>query len=185
MDWLTFAAEVIKALAWPLTVLIIFLVLRKPLSNLLPLLQRLRYKELEIDFGKRIQELAVEVKKELPDTPEAESRALQRKEQLEDLAQVSPRAAILEAWLELEQVAVEATKRHGLNLTSRERKTPILLERALQENEVLDESKRTIFGRLRNLRNAAVHASDFSFDPDSAIEYADSALRLAEYLRGT
>lgn len=184
MDWLTFAAEVIKALAWPLTVLIIFLVLRKPLSNLLPLLQRLRYKELEIDFGKRIQELAVEVKKELPDTPEAESRALQRKEQLEDLAQVSPRAAILEAWLELEQVAVEATKRHGLNLTSRERKTP-LLERALQENEVLDESKRTIFGRLRNLRNAAVHASDFSFDPDSAIEYADSALRLAEYLRGT
>ncbi|MER3513447.1 MAG: hypothetical protein C4310_02805 [Chloroflexota bacterium] len=66
MDWLTFVTELIKALAWPITILIIIIVLRKPLANLIPTLQRLRYRDLEIEFGRSVQELASEAKKELP-----------------------------------------------------------------------------------------------------------------------
>lgn len=33
------------------------------------------------------------------------------------------------------------------------------------------------------MRNAAAHASEFAFDPDSALEYADLATMLAGYLR--
>jgi hypothetical protein len=41
----------------------------------------------------------------------------------------------------------------------------------------------SIFHRLRNLRNAAAHASEFAFDPDSALEYADLAAMLTGHLR--
>jgi len=36
MDWLTFIAAVVSATAWPIAVLIIFLVIRKPLLELSP-----------------------------------------------------------------------------------------------------------------------------------------------------
>ncbi|MGH2397987.1 MAG: hypothetical protein ACRDFW_13640 [bacterium] len=69
MDWLTFIARVIDAAAWPVTVFVILLLLRKPLSGLIPLLQRLKYKDLELEFGRQIQEVRQEVQAELPAAP--------------------------------------------------------------------------------------------------------------------
>jgi hypothetical protein len=183
MDTLTFAAEMTKALAWPLTILLALLLLRRPLAELLPLLQRLRYKDLELDFGKRVQELASEIKKELPGGKESESARKRHQDRLTSLAQASPRAAVLEAWLEVEEAALEAAKRHGLKLTERERRSPATLEQALVDSGILDDNKQGIFSRLRNLRNAAAHASEFDLTADSATIYAGSAARLAEYLR--
>lgn len=57
MDCNTFIAEVIKALAWPGTILVIAFLLRKPLAALLPTLLRLRYRDLELDFGQKFQAL--------------------------------------------------------------------------------------------------------------------------------
>ncbi len=181
MDTMTFVAEMTKALAWPVTILLALLLLRRPLANLIPLLQRLRYKDLELDFGKGVQELALEVKKELPGDKEVKP-ARARANPVVELAKSSPRAAVLEAWLEVEEAAIEATKRHGLKLTDRERRSPSTLEEALVDVKVLDKNKQGIFSRLRRLRNAAAHASDFDLDTDSAIIYAGSAERLADYL---
>lgn len=36
MDWLTFIAEIIKALAWPGAIVVLVLVLRKPIAGLIP-----------------------------------------------------------------------------------------------------------------------------------------------------
>lgn len=182
MDWLTFVTELIKALAWPITILIIIIVLRKPLANLIPTLQRLRYRDLEIEFGRSVQELASEAKKELPAAGVAEA-GRPAVDRLVELAQLSPRAVVLESWLEVEEAAVEAAQRRGLNLPYRDLRSPILLGQALEQSGILDESKAQIFHRLRILRNAAAHASEFAFAPDSAVEYADLAMRLAAYLR--
>jgi uncharacterized protein YutE (UPF0331/DUF86 family) len=183
MDTLTFTAEMTKALAWPLTIILALLLLRRPLADLIPLLQRLRYKDLELDFGKRVQELASEIKKELPGGRQAGGAQQRGRNRLADLAHASPRAAVLEAWLEVEEAAIAAAKRHQLKLSDRERRSPSTLEQALVDSQILDENKRGIFSRLRNLRNAAAHASDFDLDSGSAIIYAGSANRLAEYLR--
>ena len=181
MDNMTFVAEMTRALAWPVTILLALLLLRRPLADLIPLLQRLRYKDLELDFGKRVQELAQEVKKELPGAKDV-TAARARAKPMVELAKNSPRAAVLEAWLQVEEAASEAAKRHGLKLTDRERRSPGTLEESLVEAKILDKNKQGIFGRLRRLRNAAAHAADFDLDTDSAIIYAASAERLAEYL---
>ena len=182
MDMLTFVAELVKALAWPVTVLVIFLAIRRPLLDLIPLLRRLRYKGIELDFDRQIQELAVELRQELPAGFGVEGTGEPFIEHMVELSQLSPRAVVPESWLRLEYAAMQASKRHGLELTSRELKTPLLLGEALENAGILNERTLAIYHRLRNLRNAAAHASDFSFDPDSALEYADLALRLADYL---
>jgi hypothetical protein len=70
MDALQFTSSLVGSLAWPSVVLAIVVALRKPLSDLLPLLQRLKYKDLELDFGKRVEELRAEVAEELPQQAE-------------------------------------------------------------------------------------------------------------------
>jgi len=54
LDTLTFTAEVIKAVVWPASLLVLAFLLRKPLKELIPLLRRLRYKEVEIECGRYV-----------------------------------------------------------------------------------------------------------------------------------
>lgn len=176
MDTLTFISEMAKALAWPLAVVIILLIVRKPLINLIPFLQRLKYKDLELDFGRKVQELAAKATGELPSSEGARPNLTQ-------IAYISPRAAVLEAWLELEAVAMDASKRHNLSLTSREMRSPLELGQALEKAGIMDGRKLEIYHRLRNLRNAAAHATEFAFDPEVAIEYADLASRLVKHIQ--
>ncbi len=183
MDGLTFTAELIKALAWPVTILIILYVLRRPLAELLPMVQRIRYQGIELDFGMQVQQLSAQFRKELPGSVSLDDETRRLSEHLQKLAQLSPRAVVLEGWLLLEEAAVEASKKHNLKLSSRELRSPILLGSYLEQAGILDENKLEIFNRLRNLRNAAAHASDFAFDAESAIEYANLAIQLASFIR--
>ena len=183
MDSLTFISSVISALAWPVTVIIIILILRLPLTNLFPLLQRLRFQGLELDFGRQVQALALEARNQLPPASGVLNTEESLRERWIELAQLSPRAVVLEAWLRLEKAAIDASKRHGLNLHSAEIRSPLLLGEALEQAGILEGATAGIYHQLRNLRNAAAHASEVAFSPDAAIEYADLAARLTEYLR--
>jgi hypothetical protein len=183
MNWPNFIVQIVDALAWPVTVLVIFLILRRQLLTLIPMLTRLRYRDLELDFGLRIFELANQARKQLPSLTGVLDGEEQVREQWIELAQFSPRAVVLEAWLQLEKAAIEAARRSGISLKSAELKSPLILGQALEEASVLDHQTPAIYHQLRNLRNAAAHASDFSFTPEAAIEYADLATRLTEYLR--
>jgi len=63
MDWLTFISNTIKAISWPTAVIILVIILRRPLVRLLLLLRRLKYKDLELDFGERLEELEDQAEK--------------------------------------------------------------------------------------------------------------------------
>jgi hypothetical protein len=182
MDRLTFIAEIIQAVAWPLVVLVVFLSLRKPLLELLPSLRSFRYRDLELGFDTQVQALANDIRRLLPEA-RLSGEAVQQRQSMEELARLSPRAVVLESWLQLERTAMDVSRRKGLDLDSRQIRTPILLGHALEQAGILDDEMQTVFYRLRNLRNAAAHASDFAFDAESAMEYADLALRLNDYLQ--
>lgn len=183
MDWITFAAEVIKAIAWPVTVLIIFLILRPRLMALVPLIQRLRFQGVEVDFSRQVQELALEVRSKLPPLPDGTDTQRPLRDHWMEVSQFSPRAVVLEAWLQVEKAAVEAIRRHGVEMKSTDLRSPLILGQGLEQAGILGDETAVIYHQLRNLRNAAAHASDFSFTADSAIEYADLATRLTLYLR--
>ncbi len=184
MDIFTFIAQMTQALAWPVAVLAIFLIYRRQIAHLLTLVEHLRFEGIEVEFGRGLAELKRTVERELPKAEAPAAAEPRLRERLLQLAALSPRAVVLEAWLVLEEAALDVLKRRNINLSSREAHTPILLGHALEEAGVFDEGKQEIFLKLRNLRNAAAHAGDFRFEADSAMEYADAAFRLAAYLRG-
>ena len=180
MDWLSFIAAIVKALAWPLTVLGIFLVLRRPLAGLLPLLARLRFKDLELDFGRRLAEARAEAATlpatQLPAPTATNDDALIR------LADASPRAAILEAWLRVEAAALTAARRRGTTEPISQLRTPGRLIESLEELGVIDARQAAVFHELRSLRNSAAHALGFEPSPEAARDYVRLAARLEQSL---
>jgi hypothetical protein len=180
MDWLSFIAAMARALAWPLTVLGIFLVLRRPLTGLIPVVARLKYKDLELDFDRRLAEASAEAAA-LPGAQRGE--ALPAGDgALIGLAAVAPRAAILEAWLRLEAAALAAARRRGTAEPLSSLRAPARLIEALEELGIVDARQAAVFHELRSLRNSAAHALGFEPTPDAARDYVRLAARLEQSL---
>lgn len=179
MDILEFIASLTGSLAWPLALIAIFLALRKPLRDLLPFLQELKIREFEIEFGRRVDEVTAEVARELP-ADEKQTFATPLPDQIFRLAQISPRAAVLEAWRAVEASALEAARRLGAELSAGQSYQAI---RFLERNEKADRDLVSLLRDLKGLRNEAAHVPEFSLSTSAALEYATSANMLSAYLR--
>jgi hypothetical protein len=180
MDWFGFVANLVDSLAWPIAAIVLVLFLRKPIKNLLPLLQRLKYKELELEFGKRVEEVKDELATELPSDaailPPGEINALHR------LAELSPRSVVLEAWRNVELAALEAARSIG-GESFRNKTLTYQAIRLLERTESLDRNVISLLRDLRGLRNEAAHAPELALTKNASLEYAESAATVARYLR--
>lgn len=175
MDWLSFFASVIGSLAWPATLLAVVLLLRKQIAELLPLIRKLKAGPVEAEFEREVKELRAEASETLP-TPEL--RLLEgESKRLYELAQLSPRAAILEAWQGIEFSARRAAlQRAGSPIP--DMSSPLRLIRALTQLELLSSEDVALFNDLRGLRNQAIHSPDFS----PSFEAVSTYLQLAQSL---
>jgi hypothetical protein len=180
MDLLNFVANIIASLAWPCSIIILIFLMRKPIRDLLPLLQRLKYKEFELEFGKRVEEVKEEIETTLPgegmrilSSPEVEP--------LIKLAEISAPAAVLEAWRSVEHTAIETAQRLGGNFRS-DKPLTVQAIRFLERQEFIDRNIVSLLRDLRGLRNEAAHAPNFVLSKESALEYSASAAAVARYL---
>ena len=180
MNWLEFLASIIGSFAWPATIILLVLLLRKPLAELIPFLERLKFRDLELNFGQRLMKVSQEAQQLLP--PAAPLAPEPEYDRLDELADVSPRAAVLESWLGVETAAVRALQRRELDLPSRDLQSPLKLRQALSSTGTIDSMQASIFDQLRSLRNAAAHAPDFSLGSTEARQYADTARRLTQII---
>ena len=57
MDTLEFIAALVEDLVWPLTLVLCIFVFRGPISNLLPFVQRLRYKDFVVEFSQKLDQV--------------------------------------------------------------------------------------------------------------------------------
>jgi len=182
VDALSFVVEMVKALAWPIMVLVLVLLLRRPIAQLVPLLTRLKYKDLELEFGRRVAEVTAEAGEELPPPhkrpfPEAAADQI-----LGELAGISPRAAVTEAWRQVEVAAVDAAVRNDIHLSPTEATSPARVLRALERHRVIDAGKLGLVHDLRGLRNQAVHSPEFAVTRAAALEYTLVARRMVDFL---
>lgn len=179
MSWLEFTAAIIGSLAWPIVALVAIILLRKPLVGLIPLLRRAKYKDLELEFGEEVRELRQEAEATLRPLTTAPGPVGPEEDSLLQLASVSPRSAVVEAWRLVESSARRAIESRGVSAEGGRSLTGPQLTRTLGLAEVLDNPTRGLMDRLRMLRNQAVHADDFFVDEASAREYVQIALALA------
>lgn len=183
MDVLTFLSEITRSLAWPLTAVVLVFVLRRPIVELIPLLRRLKYKELELEFSQQVSELKAEAEAISGEQEEEQERVSPRSNRILNLASFSARAAIMEAWLEVESAAIAVASSFWNQPPSDTFKNYPKLGEYLLQCKVINEKQLDIFNKLRQLRNKAVHAEELELSEKDAKSYVQLALDLAEHIR--
>lgn len=185
MDSLTFTSEAIKALAWPVAVVAVALMVRKPVIELLPFLRRLKYKEIELEFSKELAQLKAEARTVKSTESHKDEAAIDNTsiDRLLNIASISTSAAILEAWSELESTSVAvASSFWSLPPSDVFKNYPRIGEYLLQ-CKVIDETQLAIFNQLRDLRNKAAHAVALNISEDEARTYIELASSLSAHIR--
>lgn len=174
--------ELIEILVWPVTVIIVVVILRQPLGKLVQTTKKLKYKDLEVSFRESIQKIQAEAQEVSLDAPPPERKLESIEIDLYELASISPTAAVVEAWKSIETAAkaLIQAKGHTLNYNV---PTPYkLIQDTLDQENLMDERHCKIFNDLRLLRNKIVHAEGYTFTEDQAKQYLDLSIRLRNYL---
>lgn len=182
--------KMVETLAWPAVVVIGMLIFRGPLSELIRKLKKANAKSGELEFGQELKE--VEAEAEIAKLPRVEppmtqgGKAETVQEKVERISQISPNAAVLEAWREVDAVVDDLmADRPVAVLTPR----PIRPTESLRFMSVLasegkiDANSYSIYRKLRDMRNEASHNHAFQITRDDAIEYGQLASRLSAKLR--
>ena len=177
MDWLTFFSNAISSLAWPVSVVVLVLLFRKPITERLPFLKKMKYKDLELEFEKELEQLQAEVRPKLGGRPAPQLEA-PKKDELAGLVSASPRLAILAAYREVERTLEDT----ALHLGARADITAPAALRYLHEKNAIDEASMKVVLRLQALRDKVVHATDFEPDEATGLDYAATARAVIRYL---
>ena len=183
MDVKTFVAQLVASLAWPITVLACLLLLRKPLRSLMPLIRRLKYSDLELQFGREVAEV-----KDAAETAALRSARDAREaregtwEDLTRLASVRPRSAIRAAWDQVESTLMRVAKDRNLQAAPAVWSMPMVVGALLLNAGVMSDAQYNLLYRLRHLTSEAERAPVDSLAPDDATEFVSLALRLAASL---
>lgn len=183
MDWFTFIASIVKSLAWPGVVCFVIWVLRDEFVNLLPRLKKLKHNNTELEFTESIKDLEENHKR--PDAlPAAPAMNEDLHKQFNDIivsAKLSPRAAIMEAWLKVESAAAHATIKAYPEIEENQLRGPVQPLRLLEGKVLTEDETKKIF-ELRRLRNLAAHDESFDLDGHPVEAYIHIALAVANKL---
>lgn len=180
MDWLTFIAEIVKAIAWPVAVVLLARIFRPELANLLRGLKKGKIGPAEFEFERTVKELE-STAPDLAWTPAETDRPIEYVR----LAATHPRAAILEAWVRLEDRAIEFALSKGLTNPSA-RRHPQGAFAGIRSSGILSKRHLDVLDELRELRNEAAHDPDFNPPYDAVVTYvylAENLLREFDEIR--
>ena len=175
MSWMEFIVEILGKLVWPAVVVFAVISLRDPLSRLIPLAKKLKYKDLELEFGESIKEVAKKAQGAFPELKH-DQKAL-----LIASADNLPSSSVLESWQVVDEAAEKLirSKRSDVDLYINTRYK--LIENILVTGNIIDTKKGKLFSELRQLRNKVAHASGYEVGKAEAIQYIELCFKLAEH----
>lgn len=189
MDWKTFATTLIDSLAWPISVIAVVALLRNQIVAALRniVLRRLRGSGFGIDFEADFDERAEIIGRRIQDlipAPEIsdEPVILDDIEGLPQLVDISPPAAIIEAWILVESELIRIARSRGV--IERVHVSIGRLPRILSESGLIEQEVAALVDDLRGLRNTAAHRAErTSISRNSALEYIRSVELVVRALR--
>jgi uncharacterized protein YutE (UPF0331/DUF86 family) len=185
MDWLQFIASLIKSLAWPITIVFLVVFFRTSIRRAFLKLTRLKYKDLELDFGYELKQIEKEAKaidivpqpsRDIGPSKRDSSHLLQ---EAAELAQRFPEPAVAVAWQAIEDELMQAVMRLGISPDYPAQNSAHKNAELLKAQGAIDERTIELLSRMRNLRNMAVHGGH---GPDNVTH--DEALEILALARG-
>lgn len=187
MEVADLVVRIFEAVAWPVTIFGIILIFRRQFAMAVLSLSKLRFRGLEVEFDKSLKDaedkargLRLASPEDIKGIPEAlvPTSAYER---LLEVAVISPRAAVTEAWRTIEFCTMEAAKAHGIEVRGAIAGTRVI--RKLVQREILEGGALGLYENLRKMRNKAAHAYEFEIDSEDAVRYVDLALSMANSLQ--
>ena len=188
MDWRLFTVAVVGDLIWPITALIVLLVLRGPITTLLETISRFKASgfgsNIDVDFGVQASGLvdsAVSLVGEhetgiLIDPPVGDvlPDLEDRFKDLTSIVYVAPQGAILEAWKIIEQELSRVAQLHGIGQPAQNRSIRRMIN-DMSDLGFLHKSEALLLDELRFLRNQAAHPNTKNeLSPESALYYLEA-----------
>lgn len=181
MDILAFIASLVQSLAWPAAIVVCAWTFRAPILKLLSTMRSLKYGDLKMDFGEELTDIEASIQP-------AENVELSQQDQTENvhfrkLAEGSPRGAVIEAWLSVEQSLLDLAEVNELDVKGSKGRVPRRLIQELAKRRLISPDIEEQILALLNLRNQAAHVKDMlQITPVDAIRYKELADRLAKGL---
>lgn len=191
INWELIAHTALKNLPWPITVLIIAWWFRSDIRQILGRLKSFRGGQFRADFEK-LNNLSSSPSSDISQEPEDLGRASSHDEEPSDffntqdlleIADVRPTAAIVEAWRTLESTMIAKLSTYSSKefdtKNGRKQISGYRLARALQTHGLLSKADVEIATELRIIRNKSAHSVDSEPSTQQAKQYIREARRLA------
>lgn len=168
----------VSAISWPVAVVWIAYLFRRDVKSLLGRISHFKYNAVEASFKERLSETEEKLKEISAGQPSTlpGSDLLSKIEQLQRIAAVSPRAAILESWILIENAAGQSGFVQGGQVP---RINSMLFVEWLIREGKLPASSIDVVSSLRELRNEAAHLPDFWVSRDEAERYIKIAATIS------
>ena len=182
--------RIIEILAWPVVVLVLTYSLRSELRQLLERLTEVKYGTFAAKFGRELEEARVELRQIEATVDSATSAGpgstsssfnsgyADTLATLLKIADIAPRAAIVEAWRRVEAAARKTADRMGITMIGGVGESQAI--HTLADNGSLPASAISLYERLRKMRNDAAHTRGDSITKEVAEDYILLALHFAE-----
>lgn len=180
MDWMQFVSSMTSSLAWPIGITIVVLNFKPEIKRLLSLIKRFGAGGVNFEISdqvKEIQKAGELVKLEQEDEPRDEPII---DSTLLNLAKNFPEAAVAQSFKSLEAVLLRIRQRLPDEKPHRNLNEVL---KVLADDNQISQSVITLFQRLRQARNAAVHEeSAGKLTPGEAVELISQMNNLQELL---
>ena len=151
---------------------------RTEIRSLATRVSHLKYKDIEATFEKELSDTEAKIKElaKKHTITEPNSELQSKIEQLHRIANISPRAAILESWLLIESAAGQSGFVQGASIP---RINSLLFVDWLIREGKLPADSIEVVSSLRELRNKASHLPDFSISLEEAERYIYIAVKIS------
>lgn len=184
-DILDFISSIMGSLAWPVSAIIIVILLKRSITELLSRLGKLKYGDLEAEFTKGMKEIKENIEESKKNqgtliTGTADVFVDYNKpisEEVEEIARVAPEAAIPFAWSRIEYTMNEKAKELESPILQSSNFPPQKIAAYFLQQDKISSSTFTIINTMRSLRNSVVHYNkyDNAITINDAIEYGKNA----------
>jgi hypothetical protein len=159
MDILSFVSSIINYTVWPLTIVVIILILKKNIFSHIGILKKIKANQFELEFEKEIKDINKIKKEKIPIT-NIEKETIR-------LARINPSLSIIESWRNVEN----EMKKHALNILGEKKNFRDLLKE-VYFHKLIDFEDYEIIEKMIKLRNEVAHNTETVLTTRDAINYA-------------
>ena len=154
MNILQFISSITNSLAWPLLILVIFLLLKKQIQGIFARTSQFSYGDLKVNFSEKLIELESNLKKIGRDSKK-KGEHIKTKE--EEISAISPIASVILSWTLVEKEITSTTNRLAISADHPSYISALKKLMLLYENKYINRETYTAIKDFSQTRNLAVH----------------------------